>query len=166
MKKIFLVITCTMLFYACSEHCEQFPKKYKDYTPYEKDDVLYFENTKGEYFTFDVTGMHANEGEKKIPWGCKCVCGSYLSYEIHSLKNNSTIKISSDYINNNYWDVICQIIDSTNRKVSYVESEKISDTLLLYPSKDSKIKETIKLIKGVGLVNLFIDDEEYTLKKE
>ncbi|MCQ2608899.1 MAG: hypothetical protein MJ197_09475 [Bacteroidales bacterium] len=166
MKKLFLVITCTALFYACTEYCEQFPKEYKDYTPYEKDDVLCFENTTGEYFTFEVTKMDADEGQKKIPWGCKCVCGSYLSYEIHSQKNNSTIKISSYYGNNNYWDVFCQIIDSTNRKVDYVEFEKKSDTLLLYPSKDSKRKETIKFVKGVGLVNLFIADEEYTLKKE
>jgi len=67
MKKILLIPVSIIFFYACSERCEQFPKEYKEFTPYEKNDVLCFENTKGEYFTFDVTEMHANEGEKKIP---------------------------------------------------------------------------------------------------
>lgn len=155
-----------VLFFACSEHCEPFPKEYKEFTPYEKSDVLCFEKTKGDNITFEVTEKHVNEGEKKIPWGCKCSCASYLSCEIYSQKNNCTIKISSDYIDNDYWYVHCEIIDSINGIVSYNNVEKQSDTLFLCPSKDSKVKGNIKLVKGIGLVKLFICDEEYLLKKE
>ncbi len=168
MKNLLLIIISMVLFYGCAEHCEPFPKEYKNFTPYEKSDVLCFENTKGENIAFEVMELYANEGDKKIPWGCKCVCTSRLSYKIHSPRNNCTIRIFSDYIDNDRWDCLCEIIDSTNDIVSYVKSvnEKISDTLFLYPSKVSKVKGTIKLVKGVGLVNLFIDDEEYLLKNE
>ena len=164
MKKILLIPVSIIFFYACSEHCEQFPKKYKDYTPYEKDDVLCFENTKGDNIVFEVSEKSFYD-PPKIPWGCKCVCGSHLLFKISS-QTNIDIYINSFYTENE-WNISCQVCDITEGISFYRDgTNPLSDTLLLSPSKDSKIKGTIKLVKGVGLVNLFIDDEEYTLKKE
>lgn len=164
MKKLFFLIISINLFYACSERCESFPEKYKEYTPYEKGDVVRFENTKGKNITFEVMDMNVWEGNKRIPWNCKCVCGSNLSYNMYSSPNNITLQITSDYTENKYWSISGKVYDSSDGRTFYgFGTAQLSDTLILSFSKKSNEIGTIKLVRGVGLVNLFIGDEEYTL---
>lgn len=164
MKKILLIPVSIIFFYACSERCEQFPKEYKEFTPYEKNDVLCFENTKGDYIVFEVSEKNFYD-PSKIQWGCKCDCGSHLLFKISS-QTNIDIYITSFYVENQ-WNISCLVCDLTEEATFYRDrTNPISDTLFLSPSKDSKIKGTIKLVKDIGLVNLFIDEEEYILKKE
>lgn len=167
MKKLFFLIISINLFYACSERCESFPEKYKEYTPYEKGDVVRFENTKGKNITFEVMDMNVREGNKRIPWNCKCVCESDLSYNMYSSPNNITLQITSDYTDNKNWSISSKVYDSSDGRTYYAfydcGTAQLSDTLILSSSKKSNEIGTIKLVRGVGLVNLFIGGEEYTL---
>ena len=163
MKLLFLIISM-ILFYACSERCESFPEKYKEYTPYEKGDIVSFENTKGKNITFEVTDMNVREGNERIPWNCKCVCESDLSYNMYSSLNNITLQITSNYTENKYWSISSKVYDSSDGRTFYgCGTAQLSDTLILSSSKKSNEIGTIKLVRGVGLVSLFIGDEEYTL---
>ena len=159
MKKIFLAIICTTLFYACSKHCDSFPNKYRDFFPYEKGDVISFANESGNEIKIDIEEKHITQ-DHKLSWNCKCGCDIYMSFG--GISTNKEFRIGGLFHDDGYVDLsISNIMFFTH------QDPKVTDTLIFYPEKMySDIKGTIKLVKGVGLGNLFIGEEEYSLKKK
>ena len=168
-KKILLILASIILFYACAEHCDSIPKEYKDFFPYENEDILSFVNTKGELVTFEITQKSIND-DYKIAWNCKCACLCYLSYSAIQKNNNTNMYIYSEMLNpSSKKDFSFSYTIVNLNCISEYHSNctaPFPDTIIFSPTVYSDIKGTIKLVKGVGLVNLFIGEEEYTLKKE
>lgn len=169
MKKLLFIATSIFIFFACSEHCDSIPKQYKDFFPYEKEDIISFENTRGKVVTFEITSKVLYDNYN-IAWNCKCACLCYLSYSAIQKNNNTNMYIYSEMLDPSSKKEFSfsYKIENTDCSSEYHSNctAPFSDTIIFSPTVYSDIKGTIKLVKGVGLVNLFIDGEEYTLKKE
>lgn len=176
---LFVLLLC-----GCSSryHCPAFPEENTIYAPYQKDQVVRFQDSSANQLSLKVTDIY--KSTEYIEKGCKCACNEPIYYVKLKYGDNPTqyfwddtlltITISIPFIDNNIdgdldignirYGLECR--HSSDRSFEY--NTILSGDTLTFTVKNTIpcTFDSVKVVKGVGITSFCtIDGRKYNLDR-
>ena len=173
-KKMILLVTSVLILFGCGdEFCPGFPKEYEDYLPYEKGQILRFDNGKNDTIAYEIQYIDISKDQYVSRYGkYGCTATPYKSFGSFAIGEN---KISAE-LNYVIYSVGKEKLDTQvafiygYSKVSDILEKKLfeatTDFITIINEREIINRITkVKILKGKGIIS-FYDKEldcEWTL---